>query len=92
MYILLLPYIRNLWEEFDACQSNDAKYANCLDRLQPLFHNMLTEGHTWRNSDFATDSTKVKKRMAVIKEFMPELYKWVDKNISCAIAAKWLKE
>lgn len=96
LFALLPPdqadYIRNLWEEFDDCQSNDAKYANCLDRLQPLFHNMLTEGHTWRNSDFATDSTKVKKRMAVVKEFMPELYKWVDKNISCAIAAKWLKE
>lgn len=85
-------YIRNLWQEFDACQSNDAKYANCLDRLQPLFHNMLTEGHTWRNSECPTDSIKVRKRMAIVKEFMPELYNWVDKNITHAINIKWLKE
>ena len=85
-------YIRNLWMEFDECQTDDAKYANCLDRLQPLFHNMLTEGHTWRNSDYPTDSIKVRKRMAIVKEFMPDLYCWVDKNITHAIKVKWLKE
>ncbi len=85
-------YIRNLWNEFDQCTTADAKYANCLDRLQPLFHNMLTEGHTWRNSDFPTDSVKVRKRMAIVKEFMPELHKWVEKNISHAIKINWLKE
>ena len=41
--------IRSLWEEFDAMETTDAKYAACLDRLQPLLHNTLTEGHTWRD-------------------------------------------
>ena len=39
--------LRALWEEFDAMQTNDAKYAACMDRLQPFLHNTLTKGHTW---------------------------------------------
>ena len=85
-------HIRALWEEFDAVQSADAKYANCLDRLQPFYHNMLTEGHTWRNSDFPTNSTLVRKRMALVGEFMPEVHQWIEKNIAFAIDSKWLKE
>jgi putative hydrolase of HD superfamily len=85
-------HIRALWEEFDAAESNDAKYANCLDRLQPFFHNMLTEGHTWRNSDFPTNSILVRKRMAIVGEFMPEIHSWIAKNLDFAIENQWLKE
>ena len=42
--------IRSLWEEFDAMNTPDSKYAACMDRLQPFLHNTLTEGHTWRES------------------------------------------
>jgi len=82
--------IRNLWEEFDAMETPDAKYAACMDRLQPFMHNSLTEGFTWIES--GTNKASVEKRMAVIKDFMPEVYKWIDANIDRAIAMGWLKE
>ena len=82
--------LRALWEEFDAMQTNDAKYAACMDRLQPFLHNTLTKGHTWIGT--GTCRANVEKRMAVIREFMPEVYKWVDKNIDHAIEMGWLKE
>lgn len=82
--------IRNLWEEFDAMETPDAKYAACMDRLQPFMHNTLTEGFTWIEG--GTNRTSVEKRMAVIKDFMPEVYKWIDSNIERAIAMGWLKE
>ena len=81
--------IRLLWEEFDAMQTPDAKYAACMDRLQPFLHNTLTEGHTWVES--GTYRSSVEKRMAIIKDFMPEVYKWVEKNIDNAIEKGWLK-
>ena len=81
--------IRNLWEEFDAMKTPDAKYAACMDRLQPFLHNTLTEGHTWGES--GTCRSSVEKRMAVIKEFMPEVYKWVEKNLDNAVTKGWLK-
>lgn len=81
--------LRALWEEFDAMQTNDAKYAACLDRLQPFLHNTLTEGHTWIGT--GTCRANVEKRMAVIREFMPQVYEWVDKNIDHAVEMGWLK-
>ena len=30
------------------------------------------------------------KRMAIIRDFMPEVYKWVEKNLDNAVAKKWL--
>ena len=81
--------IRSLWEEFDAMQTPDAKYAACMDRLQPFLHNTLTDGHTWVES--GTCRAQVEKRMSIIKEFMPQVYKWVEKNIDNAVAKDWLK-
>lgn len=81
--------IRSLWEEFDAMQTSDAKYAACMDRLQPFLHNTLTGGHTWVESGTARKS--VEKRMAIIKDFMPEVYKWVEKNLDNAVSKDWLK-
>ncbi|MCR4734962.1 MAG: HD domain-containing protein [Treponema sp.] len=82
--------IRSLWEEFDSMQSNDAKYAACMDRLQPFLHNTLTEGHTWVEGN--TKKAAVEKRMAIIKDFMPEVYKWIEKNLDKAIKKGWLKD
>jgi putative hydrolase of HD superfamily len=83
-------YIRALWEEFDGMETADSKYAACLDRLQPFFHNTLTEGYTWVESG-TTDRAAVEKRMSTVKKFMPSVYPWVEKNIDNAIAKGWLK-
>ena len=80
--------IRSLWEEFDAARTTDAKYAACLDRLQPFLHNTLTEGHTWREGH--TRREQVEKRMKIIKELMPAVYEWVDKNLDRGIEKGWL--
>ena len=81
--------IRSLWEEFDLVQTPDAKYATCMDRLQPFLHNTLTQGHTWVEGQ--TTRPMVEKRMAIIKDFMPQVYKWVEENIDNAIQKGWLK-
>ncbi len=43
---------RALWEEFEARQSPDAKFAAALDRLMPLMHNYHTNGRAWPNTAF----------------------------------------
>ena len=80
--------IRRLWEEFDAMETPDAKYAACMDRLQPFLHNTLTDGHTWVES--GTGRGAVEKRMAVIKEFMPQVYGWISDNLDRAEEKGWL--
>ena len=80
--------IRSLWEEFDAMETADAKYAACMDRLQPFLHNTLTEGHTWGQGKVTRGA--VEKRMAVIKDFMPEVYEWLNANLDRAVEKGWL--
>ncbi|KQN83020.1 hydrolase [Sphingomonas sp. Leaf67] len=37
----------DLWREFEAAETPEAKFAKSLDRLQPLMLNTLTGGGTW---------------------------------------------
>lgn len=40
--------LRALWEEFEARQTCEARFAAALDRLQPLLLNFHTQGQAWR--------------------------------------------
>lgn len=42
---------RRLWNEFEARVTPDSKFANALDRLQPLLLNYLSGGGTWKEYD-----------------------------------------
>ena len=85
-------YIRSLWEEFECRSTPDARYADCLDKLQPFLHNTFTEGHTWKAEDIRTVRSQVEQRMSALKDFMPEVHRWVETNIGNAVAKGWLKE
>ncbi len=85
-------YLRSLWEEFDAAETRDAKYANCLDRLQPFLHNTLTQGYTWSNYGFRTKRAQVAARMDILREFMPAVHEWVVKCMDTAVQNGWLDE
>lgn len=80
--------LRALWEEFDGMETPDAKYAASIDRLQPLLHNYYTEGHTWKIG--AVTSDKVYKRMAPIKEGLPEVWPLVEHIVEDSIKRGYL--
>lgn len=80
--------LRALWEEFDAMETVDAKYGACMDRIQPFLHNTLTEGHTWKDATLS----QVKDRMAIVKEFMPKVYEWMELNMQRGVEQNWLAD
>ena len=82
--------IRALWDEFEAKETPEAKFANCCDRIQPLIHNYLTQGHTWKEGD--VHSPEVYERMNVMEKSAPELWKVVEGVISNSIEQGILKE
>ncbi|NLJ80973.1 MAG: HD domain-containing protein [Firmicutes bacterium] len=63
--------LKGLWIEFEQGESREAKFAICLDRLQPLLNNYHTSGGTWRVHDVS--SAQVKKRVRAIAEISPTL-------------------
>ena len=81
--------LRALWDEFEARQTPESKYANALDRLQPLLHNWRTEGGTWRIHNVSRD--KVLKRMEPVKIGMPEVYPLIEKIVDHACSAGWIR-
>ncbi|MCQ2592050.1 MAG: HD domain-containing protein [Treponema sp.] len=81
---------RQLWEEFDAMETPDAKYAAAMDRIQPYLHNTLTDGHTWVEGHPTVDM--VNKRIGPAIDLIPELKNWYDANIQRAIEKGWLKK
>ena len=40
--------LRGLWDEFEARETPEAKFAAALDRLMPLLHNYQTQGRSWQ--------------------------------------------
>lgn len=82
-------YIRALWDEFEAKETPEAKYANVCDRLQPLMHNYLTDGHTWKEGD--VHAPQVLERMDIIRETAPELWKAVEGMVKISIEQGILK-
>lgn len=44
-----------LWYEFEAGQTPDAKYAKAIDRIPPLFHNLHSNGHTWKKNNITKE-------------------------------------
>ncbi|QRM46740.1 HD domain-containing protein [Rhizobium sp. BG4] len=56
--------VRSLWDEFEAKASAESRFANAMDRLQPLLHNFFTEGGTWSAGGITAKS--VERRMQPI--------------------------
>jgi putative hydrolases of HD superfamily len=63
---------RQLWEEFEAQQTVEARFANAVDRLQPLLQNAHSGGGSWVGRSL--EQQQVLARMAPIEAAMPDLW------------------
>lgn len=74
---------RELWDEFEAYESAEAKYAHMLDNFQPLMLNDALDGKSWKEhkvkkSQIYSRNAKTMKGSEKIWEYMQDL---VQKNI-----------
>ena len=51
-----------LWKEFESRETGEAKFANALDRFQPILHNYLTEGATWKEHGIKKNQVIVRNK------------------------------
>jgi putative hydrolase of HD superfamily len=82
--------IMGLWREFEEMKSPEARFAACLDRVQPLLLNYNTNGHTWKKP--GVTSEKVLKRNAPLKENVPQLWEYAREIIEDSIQKGYLKK
>jgi putative hydrolase of HD superfamily len=77
--------LQQLWEEFDAQKTPEARFANAVDRLQPLLQAIRTQGQTWR--EHGIRKSQVVKRMQPIRTALPHLWGYVLEMIDNAAEA-----
>ena len=80
--------MRMLWEEFDAMQTPDAKYAAAIDRLQPFWGNYKTQGIQWMKHGAKKEA--VMRRIAVVREALPAVWELVLTAVDEAVENGWL--
>jgi len=75
--------LRALWDEFEAKETPEARFAGTIDRLQPLLHNLNTEGRAWHEHGIRAD--QVIKRTCVIADGSSDLWDYARKQIDLAV-------
>ena len=82
-------WFREIWEEFEANQTPDARFANALDRLMPLLHNYHTGGTSWM--EHGISSAQVRERMEPVRLGSERLWTYACSIIDKALAAGYLR-
>jgi len=78
-------YFRELWEEFEAYETPEGKYAHLLDNFQPLLLNDVSGGLSWKEhqvkkSQIYKRNEKIEETSETIWNCMKEI---IQKHIDC---------
>jgi putative hydrolase of HD superfamily len=74
---------KELWDEFEAGRTPESRFANAMDRLQPLLLNYHTAGRSWQ--EHGVRSGQVLERNMPISAGSPALWAYAGSLISEAV-------
>ena len=83
-------HFRRLWEEFEAYETADAKYAHMLDNFQPLLLNDASLGKSWKGHQ--VKKSQIYKRNEKIRETFPEIWQYMSNIIDRYIESGHVKD
>lgn len=81
--------VSDLWEEFEAGATPEARFAHAVDRFMPLLHNFFTQGKSWQEHGITQD--QVKARMAKVHQGSTALGQYAQKIIETAVQRGYLR-
>ncbi len=76
--------LKSLWEEFEARDSAEARFAAAIDRLEPMMQNALTAGHAWKEHNVRR-SQVVQKNRPIVEAGSRELWRFAESLIARAV-------
>jgi putative hydrolase of HD superfamily len=82
--------LMTLWKEFEACKTPDSRFANAIDRLQPLLSNYYSNGKAWIKHNIKRH--QVLERNCIIEKEAPKLWDYVKELIDDAVQRGFLKK
>lgn len=77
--------IRKHWDEFEAQESDEARFAKAVDNLQAFFQNVYTNGRLWNEKGITEEKSRKHNSKAIafdpyIKQIFESLYARADEN------------
>ena len=82
--------VRALWEEFEARETPEARYAAAVDRFQPVLHNYVTEGIAWKQHGITPEM--VVARCCHMADGSPALWDYTQSLIRDAAEKGFLRD
>jgi len=79
-----------VWEEFESGETNEAKFARSMDRLEPLLQNTSNKGGTW--AEFGVDYAKVYEKKKAIKAGSSTIWEYAENLINESVEKGILKK
>ncbi|GAB3280884.1 HD domain-containing protein [Larkinella harenae] len=79
-----------VWEEFEAGQTNEAKFARAMDRLEPLLQNTSNNGGTWKEFGVTYQNVYTKKQM--IRQGSESIWQYAERLIQESVEKGILKK
>lgn len=78
-----------VWEEFEAGETKEAKFAKAMDRLEPLLQNTSNNGGTW--NEFGVKYQTVYEKKKVIKDGSDAIWNFAEKLMNESVEKGILK-
>ena len=69
---------RLLWEEFDAAETPEARFARAMDNVQPIMLNNATKGKSWEERN--VHLSQILKRNQITPEGSQTLWNYISEN------------
>ncbi len=79
-----------IWQEFEAGETPEARFAKAMDRIEPLLQNTSNNGGTWR--EFDVDYSKVFEKKKVIAQGSATLWKFAENLLNESVEKGILKK
>lgn len=76
-------YLRSLWDEFEAYETSEAKFAHVLDNFQPLLLNHVSDGKSW--TEHGVKKSQIYKRNSRVAESAPKIWEYMQELIELHI-------
>ncbi|WP_338558051.1 HD domain-containing protein [Erwinia sp. E_sp_B04_7] len=84
----LCDKFRALWDEYEAGETPEARFANMLDRALPIIQNLHNQGQSWKENQIRLE--QVVSRNALIAREWPALWNHLKQHLDRAHQQGWL--
>ncbi|MEZ5429104.1 MAG: HD domain-containing protein [Pyrinomonadaceae bacterium] len=73
-----------IWKEFEAAETREAKFAKAIDRLMPVLQNLYNNRQSWRENDVSKE--QILSKTAYISDAGEEVWEAIREKIDLAFA------